>query len=77
MIDTVLVGLFDDWDMDNDLLIITSDHGNIEEKNHRQHSRNPVPTILFGRGHSTYSAWISDLADIAGVVRDFLELYNA
>jgi len=74
MIDQVLVGLFDDWDVDNDLLIITSDHGNIEEKNHRQHSRNPVPTILFGRDHMTYSAWIADLADIAGVVRDFLEL---
>ncbi len=74
MIDQVLVGLFEDWDVENDLLIITSDHGNIEEKNHRQHSRNPVPTILFGCNHTTYSAWISDLADIAGVVRDFLEL---
>lgn len=74
VIDEVLGGLFTTWIHDRDLLIITSDHGNIEEKNHRQHSRNPVPTILMGPGHSELAGEINDLADIAGVVRTFLGL---
>jgi phosphopentomutase len=58
------------------LLIITSDHGNIEEKDHRQHSRNPVPTILVGKDHARLAEMIDDLADIAGVVNQFLGLPN-
>jgi hypothetical protein len=74
MIDEVLGGLFEAWDRENGLLIITSDHGNIEEKDHRQHSRNPVPTILFGRDHAHLAGQIHTLADIAPVVRTVLGL---
>ncbi len=74
IIDEVLGSLIEAWDEANDLLIITSDHGNIEEKNHRQHSRNPVPTILVGRDHARLAAKVSDLTGIASVVRDFLNL---
>jgi len=74
MIDEALGGLFEAWDWENGLLIITSDHGNIEEKHHRQHSRNPVPTILFGRDHAPLAQQIHTLADIAPVVRTVLEL---
>ena len=76
IIDEVLGGLFGAWDDNNDLLIITSDHGNIEEKDHRQHSRNPVPTILVGKDHARLAEMIDDLADIAGVVNQFLGLPN-
>ena len=74
MIDEALGGLLGAWDWENGLLIITSDHGNIEEKDHRQHTTNPVPTILFGRDHATYAPKIENLADIAPVVRTVLEL---
>jgi len=74
IIDEVLGGLFADWDEDNDLLIITSDHGNIEEKDHRQHSRNPVPTILVGKEHARLTEIVEDLTDIARVVEQFLGL---
>jgi hypothetical protein len=73
-IDEALGGLFDAWDGDRGLLIITSDHGNIEEKDHRQHSRNPVPTILLGRDHADLAGGIRDLTDIAPAVRRFLDL---
>ena len=74
IIDAVVGGLLDAWDDARGLLILTSDHGNLEEKSHRQHTRNPVPTILIGRGHARYAEIIHDLTDIAAVVRDCLGL---
>ncbi len=73
-VDAVLGGLLAAWDDARGLLIITSDHGNLEEKGHRQHTRNPVPTILVGRDHAAYAPLIHDLTDIAGVVRLCLQL---
>ena len=73
-IDAVLGGLLDAWDDANGLLIITSDHGNIEDKNSRSHTRNPVPTILVGADHIALSTQIRDLSDIAAVVRAALGL---
>ncbi len=74
LLDAALGGLLDAWDDDHGLLIITSDHGNIEEKSHRQHTDNPVPTILVGQNHATYAAQIHNLADIAPAVRRMLNL---
>lgn len=74
IIDQALGGTLNDWDDSNDLLVITSDHGNIEEKHHRQHSRNPVPTIIVGPEHEALSEKVESLEDIAGVIRTFLQL---
>jgi hypothetical protein len=73
-IDEVLGGLLVAWDDARGLLIITSDHGNLEEKGHRQHTHNPVPTILLGRGHAELADEVHDLTDIARVARRFLNL---
>jgi len=73
-IDAVLGALLDVWDDRRGLLIITSDHGNLEEKAHRQHTRNPVPTILVGRDHADYAATIHHLTDIAPAARRVLGL---
>ena len=72
LIDAALGGLLDSWDDANGLLIITSDHGNIEEKDQRKHTLNPVPTILVGRGHAELAAQIRSLVDVAAVVRQAL-----
>lgn len=74
MIDAFLGGVLAAWDDDSGLLIITSDHGNLEAKDHRQHTLNPVPTILVGRDHAVSAATINDLTDIAAVVRRSLAL---
>lgn len=73
-IDAVMGGLLTAWDEARGLLLITSDHGNLEEKAHRQHTRNLVPTILFGRDQARHAAAIHDLTDIAAVVRRCLGL---
>jgi hypothetical protein len=74
MIDGAIGGLLDAWNDENGLLIITSDHGNIEDKSQRQHTRNPVPTILIGPNHAHFAAQIHDLTNIAPIVREFLRL---
>jgi hypothetical protein len=71
-IDAVIGGLLAAWDDEHGLLIITSDHGNIENKTHRKHTRNPVPTILVGKNHADYAAAIHNLADIAPAVRQYI-----
>lgn len=73
-IDAVLEGLFAAWDDRDGLLIITSDHGNIEAKDRRNHTQNPVPTIFLGPDHAELAPLVHDLTDIARVVRRFLNL---
>ncbi len=73
MLDTVIGALLTHWD-NRGLLIITSDHGNIEAKNHRQHTTNPVPTILAGANAAQYIHQLHNLTDIAKIVRQALQL---
>jgi hypothetical protein len=74
VIDEAIGGLLDAWDDEHGLLIITSDHGNIEDKSQRQHTINPVPTILVGQDHTDFAQQLNDLTDIASVVRCYLGL---
>lgn len=68
-IDAMLGGVLDLWDHENGLLIVTSDHGNIEDKSTRAHTYYPVPTILFGRDAKAKATKINSLLDIANAVK--------
>ncbi len=46
--DAMLDGLLSAWDAQNDLLLLTSDHGNLEDLSTRRHTANPVPLLLVG-----------------------------
>ncbi|MBL8092656.1 MAG: hypothetical protein JNL73_00715 [Anaerolineales bacterium] len=63
-IDQVLAGVLDRWDLARDLVIITSDHGNLEDLGHRHHTLNRVPTFLIGAGRAAFD----DLHDLTGLV---------
>ncbi|MCZ2097128.1 MAG: peptidase [Anaerolineae bacterium] len=66
----VLAGLLDAWDDANDLLVITSDHGNLEDLSIRQHTLNDVPTVAVGAARHDFAAGLRDLTGIApGVLR--------
>jgi 2,3-bisphosphoglycerate-independent phosphoglycerate mutase len=71
-LDSVLAGLLDVWDWESGLVLITSDHGNLEDLSVRSHTLNPVPTIAIGSQHAEMAAQVRDLADIAPAVRRFL-----
>ena len=48
--DAMLRGIIDSLDANETLLLITSDHGNIEDLTTKTHTCNPVPLILYGAG---------------------------
>jgi 2,3-bisphosphoglycerate-independent phosphoglycerate mutase len=60
-LDAVLAGLLAAWDDAKDLIIITSDHGNLEDLSHRHHTLNDVPTFLIGRGRHAFAQGLRDL----------------
>jgi 2,3-bisphosphoglycerate-independent phosphoglycerate mutase len=46
--DEVLGGLASAWDDEAGLILITSDHGNLEDLSTRGHTANPVPGLVIG-----------------------------
>ena len=54
--DAMLGGILDALDSTRTLLLITSDHGNIEDMSVKTHTRHPVPLILYGHKHKETAA---------------------
>lgn len=75
--DAVLQGLIDAWSDRQDLIVITSDHGNLEDLDRRGHTLNPVPALLIGPRplRRQFSKGVHDLSDIApSVLRVIFEM---
>jgi len=53
-------------------VILTSDHGNIEDLSIRNHTLNDVPTIVWGRNRREISERIKDLTDITPAILSLL-----
>ncbi len=47
-LDEVLGSLLNTWDYENGLILLTSDHGNLEDLSTRRHTRNNVPLLVIG-----------------------------
>lgn len=52
------------------LLVITSDHGNVEDLSVKTHTMNPVATIIRGPGAAEMGSRIRSLVDIAPAILD-------
>jgi hypothetical protein len=62
--DGMLGGLLEDFAPKECTLILTSDHGNIEDLSTKSHTRNPVPCIISGRKRQELSAILRSLTDV-------------
>lgn len=72
--DGVLKGLLENWSSD-DLILLTSDHGNMEDLSTRKHTDAPVPLLLFGdKTKRDAFTGVSDLAGIALAIGRCLEI---
>ncbi len=74
--DQVLGALVDAWDHAEDLILLTSDHGNLEDLGRRAHTNNPVPCLLVGPQtlRVALGEELSDLTDVAPALRRILNL---
>ena len=53
-------------------VLITSDHGNIEEINERGHTRNQVPFIAFGPREEDFRTHVKSLIDVTPAILRFI-----
>jgi 2,3-bisphosphoglycerate-independent phosphoglycerate mutase len=81
-LDTVIHSLVNSWDDENNLILLTSDHGNLEDLSTRHHTRYDVPLLLIGRtelrdqfiqhiNQSQGSRIKPDLTDVAPAIINF------
>jgi hypothetical protein len=68
--DAVLRGLVEAWQGRQDLIVVTSDHGNLEDLSRRGHTANDVPALLIGppRLRRTFARGLRDLTQIRPAV---------
>lgn len=64
MLDALIRGALGALDGTQVLFVMTSDHGNLEDRQATAHTRNPVPTLLVGQGRHAVGAHIQRLTDV-------------
>jgi hypothetical protein len=57
---------------DEILLLLTSDHGNLEDLSTKSHTRNPVPFVAYGKMAERFST-VSSLVDVTPAIVAYLE----
>jgi hypothetical protein len=77
-LDQVLGGLFSTWDDQQGLILITSDHGNLEDLRVRNHTQNCVPAIVIGAPQlrQRFTQHINDLSDIFSAIVQHFDCAN-
>lgn len=70
-LDRLVAKLFSLLDPESDTLILTSDHGNLEDNTTKTHTHNPVPLITWGPGATELRESINNLADVTPAILDF------
>lgn len=74
VLDEMLGGLLAAWDDDAGLILVTSDHGNLEDLGTRGHTTNPVPALLIGAPahRRRMAATLRSLPDVAPAIMRLL-----
>jgi hypothetical protein len=72
--DGFLGGLLAAADLDETLILVGSDHGNVEDCSHSKHTENPALTLALGASRQTVAARIHDLTDFVPAILDYLIL---
>ena len=64
-VERFLAALVDAVDPREQLVVVTSDHGNLEDLSTRSHTRAPVPLMAFGAGAHEFARGARSLLDVA------------
>ncbi len=71
-LDAVVGGLLAAWDDAAGLIVITADHGNLEDLSQRHHTRNRVPTFVIGRARQAFAEGLTDLTGFTPAILEAL-----
>ncbi|MBZ0295622.1 MAG: hypothetical protein K8L99_23900 [Anaerolineae bacterium] len=72
LFDGVMAGALEAWDDQEGLMIITSDHGNIETIGDRRHTENDVPTVIIGSEKEHFAQGLTDLSELVPKMAELL-----
>lgn len=72
MLDGLLGGVLKETDFDETLVLLASDHGNLEDRRRSGHTRNPVPALLIGAGREAVGGRLRAITDVAPALTDWL-----
>jgi hypothetical protein len=75
--DAMLGGILRSLDAGETLLLITSDHGNIEDLTTKSHTRHPVPLYVYGAGAASFARRFTPDADLTAVTPLILDYIGA
>ena len=64
-------------DLSQTTVMLTSDHGNVEDLSIRNHTLNDVPTLAWGPGREVVARRVRDLADITPTIVEILSATKA
>jgi hypothetical protein len=69
--------LLETIDLAGNNVILTSDHGNVEDLSTRTHTLNPVPTLVWGPNNKEIAAGITSLVDITPAIMKIVTGHSA
>lgn len=72
MVDALLGGVLDTIDLATTLVLMVSDHGNLEDRRHDVHTRNHVPALLIGSAGESVGSTLRSLTDITPALCNWL-----
>jgi hypothetical protein len=70
----VLGGLLAVLDLSRHLVVLTSDHGNLEDLSTDRHTRNPVPAVFWGAGAAEAAARVGSVDGVAPAILHRLDM---
>jgi hypothetical protein len=73
-VDDFLQGVWDELNSQRETIVISSDHGNMEDLSVKTHTANPVGTWVHGRHASRFTDRVKRLMDIPRVILDIFDL---
>jgi len=75
-LDQMLGGLLDAWEDEAGLVLLVSDHGNLEDLSTRRHTLNPVPLLLIG-SPILRERFIENMGTESSAIQDLTHVYPA
>ncbi|MDW7674791.1 MAG: alkaline phosphatase family protein, partial [Bacillota bacterium] len=73
-LDSLIAGIINSIDLTNTVVIITSDHGNIEDISHNHHTENPVPTLIISEAEEAHAIPVFSLEDITPLILELVQI---